>query len=125
MPLTNRVTDWIDKELADDPDFARDVDAELQAMRVEQELVALRQARGVSQRQLARMLGVTQPVIARIESGRSQNVGLQTIVRVARALGGRVQVRITPATDERPVMARAAVRSAKGITGTRRTSRRR
>jgi len=125
MPLTNRVTDWIDKELADDPDFARDVDAELQAMRVEQELVALRQARGVSQRQLARMLGVTQPVIARIESGRSQNIGLQTIVRVARALGGRVQVRITPATVERPVMARAAVRSAKGITGTRRTSRRR
>ena len=125
MPLTNRVTDWIDKELADDPDFARDVDAELQAMRVEQELVALRQARGVSQRQLARMLGVTQPVIARIESGRSQNIGLQTIVRVARALGGRVQLRITPATVERPVMARAAVRSAKGITGTRRTSRRR
>ena len=76
MPLTNRVTDWIDKELADDPDFARDVDAELQAMRVEQELVALRQARGVSQRQLARMLGVKQPVIARIESGRSQNIGL-------------------------------------------------
>ena len=125
MPLTNRVTEWIDKELADDPDFARDVDAELQAMRVEQELVALRQARGVSQRQLARMLGVTQPVIARIESGRSQNIGLQTIVRVARALGGRVQLRITPATVERPVMARAAVRSAKGITGTRRTSRRR
>jgi hypothetical protein len=51
MPLTKSTVATIDQR-ADDPDFAAAVDAELQAMRSEQELVALRNASGLSQRHL-------------------------------------------------------------------------
>lgn len=41
MPLTESTVAAIDQRLKDDPDFAAAVDAELQAMRIAQELVAL------------------------------------------------------------------------------------
>ena len=74
-------------------------------MRIEHALADLRRQRGLSQRQLAARLGVAQPVIARLEAGRSQNLGLRTLVRAVRALNGRIQVNITAAptapTDSR------------------------
>jgi DNA-binding XRE family transcriptional regulator len=49
-------------------------------MEIEQGLVALREERGVSQTALARMIGVSQPAIAKLESGRTRNVELKTLV---------------------------------------------
>jgi hypothetical protein len=40
---------------------------------------------------------VKQPVIAKLEAGRSRNVGLQTLVRAVKAMNGRITVSITPA----------------------------
>jgi transcriptional regulator with XRE-family HTH domain len=96
MPLTTSTVAAIDQRSKDDPDFAAAVEAELQAMHIEQELVALRNASGLSQRQLAAKLGVKQPVIAKLETGRSRNVGLQTLVRAVKAMNGRIKVSITP-----------------------------
>ena len=103
MPLTTGTLDAITERLADDPDFAAAVDAELSAMRIEHALADLRKRRGLSQRQLAARLGVAQPVIAKIEAGKSPNLGLRTLVRAVRALNGRIQVHITaaPATGPR------------------------
>ena len=81
MPLTSSTVAAIDRRTKEDPDFAAAVEAELQAMRIGQELVALRNASGLSQRQLAAKLGVKQPVIARLEAGNTRNIGLQTLVR--------------------------------------------
>lgn len=97
MPLTKSTIATIDQRAKDDPDFAAAVDAELQAMRIEQELVALRNASGLSQRQLAAKLGVKQPVIAKLEAGKSRNIGLQTLVRAVKAMNGRIDVSIRPA----------------------------
>ena len=124
MPLTTSTTDRIDKRMADDPEFAAAVDAELQAMHVEQELVALRQARGLSQYQLARLLDVSQPVIAKLEAGKSPNIGLRTLVRLAHALGGRVQLAIVPTAHRRRMTGRkqtAVVRPS--VASTRRAKR--
>lgn len=96
MPLTRSTDAAIDRRTRDDPDFAAAVEAELQAMRIEQELVALRHASGLSQRQLAAKLGVKQPVIAKLEAGKTRNIGLQTLVRVVKAMNGRIEVSITP-----------------------------
>ena len=120
MPLTNSTVAAIDRRKKDDPDFAAAVEAELQAMRIEQELVALRNASGLSQRQLAAKLGVKQPVIAKLEAGKTRNIGLQTLVRAVKAMNGRIEVLITPA--DRPARAgrKGAVRSRKtrrGATG--------
>ena len=61
-------------------------------MAIEQGLIALRQERGLSQRALADLVGVKQPVIAKIESGQAWNLELKTVVRIAAALGARVKV---------------------------------
>lgn len=96
MPLTNSTVARIDQRTKDDSDFAAAVEAELQAMRIEQELVALRNASGLSQRQLAAKLGVKQPVIAKLEAGKTRNIGLQTLVRAVKAMNGSIEVSITP-----------------------------
>ena len=94
------VREWIDHELARDPKFRREVEETLMGLRIEQDLAALRELRGVTQAQLAQMIGVKQPVIARLESGRAQNIGIRTLVRIATALGGQVHLAIRP--DPRP-----------------------
>lgn len=96
---------WIDRELEADPRLGQDVDALVSEMRLEQELVALREMRGLSQRDLAELLGTSQPYVAKLESGRIKNVGVKTLVKCARALGASVTIKIEP--DRRPVRRRA------------------
>ena len=88
--------DWINGELEADPKLARDVDELLNEMRIEQELVALREKRGLSQRDFAKLLGTSQPYVAKLESGRIKNLGVRTLLKCATALGGRVTLRIEP-----------------------------
>lgn len=78
MSRKTAVTEWIDK------------------MRLDQDLAALRQKRKLTQRQVARLLGTSQPHVAKLESGRVKNLGIGTLVKYARALGGTVTVRIQP-----------------------------
>lgn len=80
--------------LARDPALRRDVDEILAQMKVVQELIALRERRGLTQKQLADRRGVTQQWIAKLESGRLKNLQLRTIVQMASALGARVNVEL-------------------------------
>ena len=93
---------WFDAQLNADPDFNREVEAALQAMRLEQGLVALREARGISQGQLARSLGVSQPAIAKLESGKYRNLELRTLIRAVHALGGKLKIQIEKGSHGTP-----------------------
>ena len=86
--------DWFDTQLHADPGLSRQVEETLQTMRLEQDLVALREARGISQQQLARRLGVSQPAVAKLESGKWKNLELRTLIRTVSALGGTVKIQI-------------------------------
>lgn len=97
---TSAVQEWIDLELARDPKFRREVEETLMGMRIEQDVAALRELRGMTQRELAQHLGVKQPVIGRLEAGKAQNIGIRMLVRIAVALGGQIHFSITP--DPRP-----------------------
>jgi transcriptional regulator with XRE-family HTH domain len=88
--------DWIDSRLKADPHLAREVDVILGEMRLEQDLSALREKRKLTQRQVAMLLGTSQPYVAKIESGRVKNLGVGTLVKYARALGGTVSGQIKP-----------------------------
>jgi putative addiction module component (TIGR02574 family) len=90
------VTQWIDDRLKADPRLAHEVDQILSEMRLEQDLAALREKRKLTQREVAKLLGTSQPYVAKLESGRVKNVGVGTLVRYARALGGTVTVQIKP-----------------------------
>ena len=85
---------WVDQQVASNAELASDVNRLLTEMRIEQELVALRERRGLSQREAARLTHVSQPYVAKLESGRIRNVGLGTLVKYAHALGGRLSIEI-------------------------------
>jgi len=87
---------WIDGQIETDPKLAREVEEIVNEMKIEQELAALRDKRGLSQREVARILGVSQPYVAKLESGKIKNLGVRTLVKYATALGGTLTLRISP-----------------------------
>ncbi len=105
MSKKTAVMEWIDERLEADPRLAREVEETLSEMRLEQDLAALREKRKLTQRQVAKLIGTSQPYVAKLESGRVKNVEVGTLVKYARALGGTVSIQIKPAT--RPVPRRA------------------
>ncbi len=111
MSKKTAVMEWIDEQLKADPRLAREVDETLNQMRLEQDLAALRESRKLSQRQVAKLLGTSQPYVAKLESGRVKNVGVSTLVKYARALGGTVSIQIK-ANAPRPVARRARMKKA-------------
>lgn len=83
---------WMDEQYRKSPELMKRVETLVEQMSIEQDLIALREERGLSQRALAGLAGVKQPVIARIESGKTKNLELKTVVRIATALGARVRI---------------------------------
>ena len=57
-------------------------------------LVSARSEAGMSQADVAQRLGVTQPAVARMESGK--NVSIRTLSRYATAVGKAIQIVIQP-----------------------------
>ncbi len=90
------VDDWLEEELHDE-EFRllwREREA---AYKVARELLRLRKRQGLSQSEVARRAGLKQPAIARLESGAVRPT-LDTIQRVARALGCEVEVKLVVRT---------------------------
>ena len=85
---------WIDEQLDRDARLRQEVDAALNALRLEQDLIALRERCGLSQSQLAKLVGVSQPAIAKIESGKIKNLQLKTLLRTAKAMGATVKIQL-------------------------------
>jgi len=85
-----RFEDW-EAEQVRDPEFR----AAAEELEPAYQIARLRILRGLTQEQLAELVGTKQPSIARLESGK---VGprLSFLRRVAEALGGRVEVRVVP-----------------------------
>ena len=85
--------DW-QKERLGDPEFA----AELQALEPGYQIARLRIARGLTQTQLAEMVGTKQPSIARLEKGET-SPDLAFLKKLALALDARIEVNVIPLTD--------------------------
>jgi transcriptional regulator with XRE-family HTH domain len=93
---------WIDDEIEADPRLARAVEDLVAEMKLEQQIVGLREKRGLTQRQLAKLLGTSQPYVAKLESGRVKNLGVKTLVKCAQALGASVSIRMAPLARSTP-----------------------
>jgi ribosome-binding protein aMBF1 (putative translation factor) len=63
-------------------------------------VIAARNRAGLTQTELARKMGTTQPVVARMEGGRIQP-SLRTLQRLAQATGSRLLIRFEPCPTER------------------------
>jgi len=61
----------------------------------------VRNRAGLTQEELARRMGTTQPVVARLESGRSRP-SMRTLERLADATGSRLLISFAPRTAKLP-----------------------
>ncbi len=64
-------------------------------------VMEVRKRAGLTQEQLARKMGTTQPVVARLESGRSR-ASMRTLERLADATGSRLLISFAPRAAKRP-----------------------
>lgn len=117
------VMQWLDGVLAD-PELASAVEERLAEMKIEQELVALREKEGLSQRDLAVRIGTSQPYIAKLESGKIRNLGLKTLARYAAATGTRLNVSFEPIRHHRRPARRGPAATLRARRSKRRATRR-
>lgn len=84
------------KQIFRDAESRKGYERELEKLRIAHALIKLREKRGLTQTALARRMGVSQPFIAKLESGESKNYNLETLVKVATALNSELEVRFRP-----------------------------
>jgi ribosome-binding protein aMBF1 (putative translation factor) len=64
-------------------------------------VIEARTRAGLTQEELARKMGTTQPVVARLESGRARP-SMRTLERLARATGSRLLIGFEPLDNRSP-----------------------
>lgn len=84
------------KEFLKDEEFRKGYEEELRKLRVAHDLIKLRERRKLTQAALARRMRVSQPFIAKLESGEAKNYNLETLVKLAVALDSDLEVRFRP-----------------------------
>jgi len=81
----------VKEELLQDPE----VREAYEALEPVYQLTRLRILRGLTQKQLAELVGTKQPSIARLESGATEP-RISFLRRIAKALGARLEIRLVP-----------------------------
>ncbi len=77
--------------------FRQKIEAGVQRLKVISQIIALREKLGITQAELARRIGVSQPFIAKIENDAASNLSLETLVKIVDALSGKMEIHIRPA----------------------------
>jgi ribosome-binding protein aMBF1 (putative translation factor) len=89
-----RITE-MHKKWMQEPKYRKAYQALEDEFAVAKAVIAARNRAGLTQSELARKMGTTQPVVARMESGRVQP-SLQTLQRLAKATSSRLIFRFEP-----------------------------
>ena len=76
------------------PEIKKEYDAVEAEFALAREILALRQQKNLTQRQLAEKAGTSQPAIARVESGSYRNLSLAFIRRIAEALDAEPEIHL-------------------------------
>lgn len=85
----------IKRELLDDPATRAEYEQQAAEFDMAHELIAARARAGMTQSDVAALMGTTQSAIARLEGG-GRAPSLRTVQRYAKAVGARAVVRIEP-----------------------------
>jgi DNA-binding XRE family transcriptional regulator len=83
--------DDIRQQVLDNPEVQAEYEALEEEFKLARQIISLRKASGLSQREFATLLGMKQPQLARIESGK-QSPKLETIVKLAAGAGYKVEL---------------------------------
>jgi DNA-binding XRE family transcriptional regulator len=96
--------------LAADPEFAAEWERLALARTVAGRLIAYRSDKGLSQRELAKRLGVSQPRVVELESG-EKNPQIETLVKIAATTGIEFAFDVVPVGQE-PTLVRRSFKAA-------------
>ncbi len=99
------------KHLDADPEYRREWERTALARAVAVKVIAYRAEHGLSQTALAKRLQMTQPAIARLESG-EHNPTFPTLLRLSNALGIELAIDIAPTGQEPQLIGKRARRNA-------------
>ena len=80
-----------------DPVFKAHYQEERQALMLAMKIAKLREKKGLSQQQMAKLMGTSQQAISRIESGEYEGFTLKTLEKIAEATGTRVKIEFVAA----------------------------
>jgi DNA-binding XRE family transcriptional regulator len=80
-----------------DPEFKAHYEEEKQALMLAIKISELREKKGLSQQQLAKLMGTSQQAISRIESGEYEGFTLKTLEKIAESTGMRVKIEFVAA----------------------------
>jgi ribosome-binding protein aMBF1 (putative translation factor) len=89
-----RISD-LHKKWMKEPKYRKAYDALEEEFVLASAVMVLRTRAGLTQEELARKMGTTQPVVARLESGRSRP-SMRTLERLAEATGSRLRISFEP-----------------------------
>jgi ribosome-binding protein aMBF1 (putative translation factor) len=94
-----------EKLIKKDPAFANRLDKAGQAWNIAFQIYDLRQKAGLTQKQLAGLVGTKQSNIARIESADYTGYTFKTLEKVTKALNAKFEIKIVPDRSGRVVQA--------------------
>ncbi len=75
-----------------DPEFRTHYQEERQALKLAMKITKLREKKGLSQQELAKLMGTSQQAISRIESGDYEGFTLKTLEKIAEATGTQLEI---------------------------------
>lgn len=84
----------LDRVAGDDPKLHEEVEEAKLDMRIAKMILAAREAAGLTQAQLAKLVGTQQSIISRLEDADHEERSLTMLQRIAAALHKRVEVRL-------------------------------
>jgi transcriptional regulator with XRE-family HTH domain len=83
-----------------EPGYRKAYDALEEEFALAKAVIDARNRAGLTQIELARRMGTTQPVVARLEGGRTRP-SMRTLERLAKATGSRLLIRFEPGPTKR------------------------
>ncbi|BAZ81362.1 helix-turn-helix transcriptional regulator [Sphaerospermopsis kisseleviana CS-549] len=96
MKKTNDAVKIIHKMMKEDPELQDMVRESSLNAQVSQIIYDARKQAGLTQKQLADLVGTTQSVIARLEDADYEGHSLSMLARIAAALNQKVEIKISP-----------------------------
>jgi ribosome-binding protein aMBF1 (putative translation factor) len=102
MAKTKDALKILDNLTGDDPHLRELIDKETLNAHVARIIYETRTSAGLTQQQLADLIGTKQPDIARLEDADYQGHSLTMLHRIATALGQRVEIAFVPVGKKRP-----------------------
>ena len=107
MAKTRNALKILERVTSDDAELRAGIEAAKINLEVAQMIYDARTKGGLSQRQLAELIGTKQPVIARLEDADYEGHSLTMLQRIATALQQRLEVRFVPRPQPRTARKKA------------------